>query len=316
MLVSLLDRSRTRVDRSSAAAVADTVERARWAEAAGYHRFRVAEHHAVPGIASGTPAVLLAAIGAATTAIGLGTAGVMLPNHTPLLVAENALILEALFPGRLDLGIGRSLGFTPPIRRALRAESADGFAADLSDLLGFLHGTGSVTAQPAADRPIPVSVLATGSGLEVAARLGLPVIVGGPALADPDRIRTYRRAFVPTETTPRPRVTVSADILVADSDADARVLALSEAVALAESRRTGDFPPLRPVTEMPELGPRALEVAERTLAGAVFGSRETVRRELERLVERTDADEILSSASTYDRAALRASDEALVSVLA
>ncbi len=315
MLVSLLDRSRTRVGRTSAAAVADTVERARWAEAAGYHRFRVAEHHAVPGIASGSPAVLLAAVGAASSTIGLGTAGVMLPNHTPLLVAENALVLEALHPGRLDLGIGRSLGFTPPIRRALRTDSADGFAADLTDLLGFLRGTGAVTAQPVADRPIPVSVLATGSGLEVAARLGLPVVVGGPALTDADRLHTYRRTFVPTETTPRPRVTVSADILVADTDADARVLALSEAVAMAESRRTGDFPPLRPVTEMPELGPRALQVAERTLAGTVFGSRETVRRELERLVERTDADEILSSASTYDRAALRASDDALATLL-
>ena len=316
MLLSLLDRSRTRVDRSPAAAVADTVERARWAEAAGYHRFRVAEHHAVPGIASGSPAVLLAAVGAATHDIGLGTAGIMLPNHTPLLVAENALMLDALFPGRVDLGIGRSLGFTPPIRRALRTDTADGFADDLAELLAFLDGTGPVTAQPAADRPIPVSVLATGSGLEVAARLGLPVVVGGPALADPDRLRTYRRTFVPTATTPRPRVTVSADILVADTDADARVLALSEAVAMAESRRTGDFPPLRPVTEMPELGPRALEVAERTLASAVFGSRETVRRELESLVERTDADEILSSASTFDRAALRASDDAVMGLLA
>ncbi|WP_342028294.1 MsnO8 family LLM class oxidoreductase [Rhodococcoides kroppenstedtii] len=230
------------MDRSPAAAVADTVERARWAEAAGYHRFRVAEHHAVPGIASGSPAVLLAAVGAATHDIGLGTAGIMLPNHTPLLVAENALMLDALFPGRVDLGIGRSLGFTPPIRRALRTDTADGFADDLAELLAFLDGTGPVTAQPAAHRPIPVSVLATGSGLEVAARLGLPVVVGGPALADPDRLRTYRRTFVPTATTPRPRVTVSADILVADTDADARVLALSEAVAMAESRRTGDFP--------------------------------------------------------------------------
>lgn len=315
MLVSLLDRSRTRVDRTPAAAVTDTVERARWAEAAGYHRFRVAEHHAVPGIASGSPLVLLAAVGAATATIGLGTAGVMLPNHTPLAVAESALMLEALHPGRLDLGIGRSLGFTPPIRRALRTETADGFADDLAELLAYLDGAGPVTAQPAVARPVPVSVLATGSGLTVAARLGLPVVVGGPALADPARVRAYRREFVATETNPAPRVTVSADILVADTDADARVLALGEAVAMAESRRTGDFPPLRPVTEMPELGPRALEVAERTLASAVFGSRATVRRELERIVERTDADEILSSASTVDRAALRASDEALVEVL-
>src|SRR5699024_9748973 len=118
MRLSLLDRSRTRHGLPQAAALPQSVDRAIWAEQAGYHRFWVAEHHAVPGIASGGPAVLLAAVGARTDASRLGSGGVMLPNHRPLVVAEQFLMLEALHPGRVDLGVGRSLGFTEPVRRA------------------------------------------------------------------------------------------------------------------------------------------------------------------------------------------------------
>src|SRR5699024_1690526 len=119
MRLSLLDRSRTRTDLPEESALKHTVERAVQAEQAGYQRYWVAEHHAVPGIASGSPAVLLAAIGARTSRIRLGSGGVMLPNHRPLVVAEQFSMLEGLYPGRIDLGLGRSLGFTEPVRRAL-----------------------------------------------------------------------------------------------------------------------------------------------------------------------------------------------------
>src|SRR5690625_3012015 len=117
--LSLLDRSRTRAGEDHAAALHATVSRARRAEELGYHRFWVAEHHAVPGIASGSPPVLIAAVAARTSRIRVGSGGVMLPHHRPIVVAEQFAMLEALHPGRIDLGLGRSLGFTAPVREAL-----------------------------------------------------------------------------------------------------------------------------------------------------------------------------------------------------
>lgn len=122
--LSLLDRSRTRRGEEDALALRRTMARAQRAEEHGYYRFWVAEHHGVPGVASGSPAVLLAAVGAATASIRIGSGGVMLPNHPPFVVAEQFLMLEALYPGRVDLGVGRSLGFTEGVRRALRTEAS------------------------------------------------------------------------------------------------------------------------------------------------------------------------------------------------
>ena len=320
--LSLLDRSRTRDGRPDAEAVESTVARAVHAEQVGYERYWVAEHHAVPGIASGVPAVLLAAIGARTTGIRIGSGGVMLPLHQPLVVAEQFLVLEALYPGRVDLGLGRSLGFTAPVRRALRrdADAVESFPDDLAELRGYLEGTAAVTARPASSRPVPMHLLATGQGIEIAARLGLPVVVGGPVLDSdelPDALGRYRREFRPHRGS-APWVTVSLDVTVADDDATARELALPEAWAMAMSRQNGEFPPLESVTAI-STAPRSAQVQRRvdaSLDRAVAGSPATVRRRLERLVERTGADEVLSSTSTYDRAALLASDRLLAELVA
>ena len=317
MRLSLLDRSRTRSGRPDAEALAGTVERAVHAERLGYERFWVAEHHAVPGIASGTPPVLLAAIGARTSTIRLGSGGVMLPHHQPLVVAEQFLVLDALHPHRLDLGLGRSLGFTPPVRRALRhdVDDPDTFEDDLRELRGYLEGTGPVTARPALDDVIPMHLLATGRGLAVAARLGLPVVVGGPILESDEigaLLAGYRRDFRPHHGS-APAVTVSLDVTVADDDATARELALPEAWAMARSGQTGEFPPLEPVAAIRD-APWPDQVRRRVdgaLDRAVAGGPATVRRALERLAERTGADELLASTSTYDRDALLASDAAL-----
>jgi len=319
--LSLLDRSRTRAGASDAAAVTATVERAVRAEAAGYERFWVAEHHAVPGIASGAPAVLLAAVGARTSTIRIGSGGVMLPLHQPLVVAEQFLVLDALHPGRVDLGLGRSVGFTAPVRRALRRDldAAGSFEDDLAELRGYLDGTAEVSARPAASRPVPMHLLATGRGIEIAARLGLPVVVGGPVLDTdelPGALAGYRRDFRPHRGS-APWVTLSLDVTVADDDATARDLALPEAWAMARSRETGAFPPLEPVAAIHDAA-RSAQVQRRvdaSLARALAGSPATVRRRLERLVERTGADEVLSSASTYDRDALLASDRLLAELL-
>jgi luciferase family oxidoreductase group 1 len=315
--LSLLDRSRTRVGEPDASALEATVARAVHAEELGYDRFWVAEHHAVPGIASGVPAVLLAAIGARTSRIRLGSGGVMLPLHQPLVVAEQFLVLDALHPGRVDLGLGRSLGFTPPVRRALRRDHEDGdtFEDDLVELRGYLAGTSAVTARPATGRTVPMHVLATGRGLEVAARLGLPVVVGGPILSSPDlppALDGYRRTFRP-HLGSAPRVTVSLDVLVADDDATARELALPEAWAMAQSRQTGEFPPLEPVEAIREAAwpDQVRRRVEESLSRAVTGTPASVRRRLEELASRTGADEVLASSSTYDLDALLASDRML-----
>lgn len=321
MRFSLLDRSRTRTGSPEGAALAHTVERSVRAEELGYGRFWVAEHHGVPGIASGAPAVLLAAVGAATSTIRIGSGGVMLPNHQPYVVAEQFRMLAALHPGRVDLGVGRSVGFTAPVRKALRrgAEEPDTFAEDVAELRDYLDDAGAVTARPAGVGPVPVSLLATGRGLEVAARLGAPVVVGGPVLGEPDvgeRFAAYRSSFVPHRGS-TPHVTVSLDVLVADTDDEARELTLPEVWAMVRSRRIGVFAPLEPVADIRAQDWDAQDTGrvERGLARAVAGSRETVRRRLDELVERTGADELLVSGSTHDRDALAASDAEVAALL-
>ena len=317
MLLSLLDRSRTRSGRPDAEALTGTLDRVVHAERLGYHRFWVAEHHAVPGIASGSPPVLLAAIGARTSTIRIGSGGVMLPHHQPLVVAEQFRVLDALHPGRVDLGLGRSLGFTAPVRRALRhgAEAPDTFEDDLVELRSYLEGTAPLTVRPETGRPVPMHLLATGRGLEVAARLGLPVVVGGPVLQRPglgQALATYRRGFRAHRGS-RPSVTLSLDVTVADDDATARELALPEAWAMARARQTGEFPALEPVAAIraQDWPSQVRRRVEASLDGAVAGSPSTVRRALERLVETSDPDELMASTSTYDRDALLASDAAL-----
>jgi luciferase family oxidoreductase group 1 len=262
--------------------------------------------------------VLLAAVGAATERIRLGSGGVMLPNHQPLVVAEQFAMLEALHPGRIDLGIGRSLGFTAPVRAALRQDLdvADTFEDDLAELRGLLDGTAPVTAHPHLERPVPVSLLATGAGVALAARLGLPVVVGGPILRTDDGIAAlaaYRRDFRPSKQAGDPYVTISLDVTVAADDDTARELALPEAWAMARSRETGVFGPL----ESPEaIGAQSWSNQTRSrvetaLDHAVAGSPDTVRTMIDELLTRTGADELMASTSTHDRDALLASDTLL-----
>jgi luciferase family oxidoreductase group 1 len=312
--LSLLDRSRTRAGEPDATALRHTVQRAQRAERLGYHRFWVAEHHAVPGIASGSPAVLMAAVAARTERIRVGSGGVMLPNHQPLVVAEQFAMLAALFPARIDLGVGRSLGFTPPVRKALRrdADGPDTFGADLAELRAYLDGSAPVTARPRLDHPLPVFVLATGRGLAVAGDAGLPVVLGGPVLSGDgiaDMLDDYRaRARAAGGT---PYVVVSLDVLVADSVAAARELALPEAWALAAARTTGGFPALEPVDPERPLSARQAAVVEEAVGRTVHGDETAVGAELDALLARTGADELLVSTSTFDLTALAESDARL-----
>lgn len=314
--LSLLDRSRTRDGAPDAATLRQTLDRAERAEAVGYHRFWVAEHHAVPGVACGAPAVLIQAIAGRTNRIRVGSGGVMLPNHQPIVVAEQFAMLEALHPGRIDLGVGRSLGFTAPIRAALRTEHADvdEFAADVAELRGYLRGETAVTIRPQVWPPPPIFVLGTGHGLQLAARLGLPVVAGGPLLwRGTEPFQRYRADFQPATDDAEPYLAVSLDILVADTETEAAELLLPEAWAMAVSRETGSFPPLSSVEAirrqpMSERRRRVVVEARRT---AIVGTEDQVAESVEELIDTTGADEVISSASTFDTAALYDSDARL-----
>ncbi|MFJ6061966.1 LLM class flavin-dependent oxidoreductase [Streptomyces tendae] len=309
---SVLDRSRIRAGRTAGEALRDTVDLARETERLGYHRFWVAEHHGVPGVAGSAPTVLAAAVAGATRRIRVGTGGVMLPNHRPLVVAEQFGVLESLFPGRIDMGLGRSVGFTDGVRRALGREKddAEDFDAQLAELLGWFRGTSptGVHARPAEGLTVPPFVLAMGEGAAVAARAGLPMVIGD--LRDRDRMRRgidrYRAAFRPSEWSAQPYVVVSGTVAVAATPEEARRLLVPEAWSMAQARTRGSFPPLPPAEEVEARTMTAKErdLYEGGLGGHIAGTEEQVADELETLVKETDAQEVLVTTSTYDRAAL------------
>ncbi|MEU6928888.1 LLM class flavin-dependent oxidoreductase [Streptomyces sp. NPDC046374] len=274
---SVLDRSRTREGEDGGQALRDTVRLAREAEALGYHRFWVSEHHSVPGVAGSAPTVLAAAVAGATSRIRVGTGGVMLPNHQPMVVAEQFGVLESLFPGRIDMGLGRSVGFTDGIRRALGRdkEDADRFGEQLEELLGWFTGTQTahpqVHARPAEGLRVPPFVLATGEGAAIAAAAGLPLVIGdlrgrSRMLAAVD---AYRAAFRPSAWSAEPYVVVSGTVAVAATDAEARRLLKPEAWSLAHSRTKGVFPPLLPPEHIERL--EAARAADGTNAGPDSG---------------------------------------------
>jgi len=309
---SVLDRSRIREGHDAGEALRDTVALAREAERLGFHRFWVAEHHGVPGVAGSAPTVLAAAVAAATRTIRVGTGGVMLPNHRPLVVAEQFGVLESLFPGRIDMGLGRSVGFTGGVRRALGVgkDEAGDFAGQLEELLGWFRGTSptGVHARPSEGLTVPPFVLAMGEGARIAARAGLPMVIGD--LRNRERmlrgIEQYRAAFRPSAWAERPYVVISGTVAVAGTAQEARRLLKPEAWSMAYARAHGAFPPL-PAVEAVEgraMTEKERELYESGLRGHVAGTEEEVAAELAGVVGETGAEEVLVTTSTYGRAAL------------
>jgi luciferase family oxidoreductase group 1 len=307
---SVLDRSRIRQGQDPGQALRDTVDFAREAEALGFHRFWVSEHHGVPGVAGSAPTVLAAAVAAATSRIRVGTGGVMLPNHRPIVVAEQFGVLESLFPGRIDMGLGRSVGFTDGVRRALGRDkdAMEDFGAMLAELLGYFTDGGTVRAWPATGLRVPAFVLATGAGADVAAERGLPLVIG--AVRGEERmleaIGRYRAGFRPSAWAAQPYVVVSTAVAVAETGEQARELLVPEAWAAAWSRTHGTFPPLIPAGEIASLvmTPRERTYFEEALRGHLHGTESEVAKALTGLVERSGADEVLVTTSTYARAAM------------
>lgn len=323
---SILDRSRTREGGDGPEALRGTVALAREVEALGYHRFWVSEHHGVPGVAGSAPTVLAAAVAAATTRIRVGTGGVMLPNHRPLVVAEQFGVLESLFPGRIDMGLGRSVGFTDAVRRALGhgKDAAGAFGEQVAELLGWF--TGGQTAHPGVHawpaeglRPAPF-VLATGSGADLAAEAGLPLVIGGIRGEDAmlRAVDRYRAAFRPSPWAAEPYVVLSGTVAVAPTPQEARRMLLPEAWSSAYSRTHGVFPPLVPAERVESMTMTAAERDrfEAALGGQLHGVPEAVGPALEALLGRSGADEFLVTTSTYDRRRLLDSHRLLAALLA
>jgi len=309
---SVLDRSRTREGHTDAEALRDTVGLARELETLGYHRVWVSEHHGVPGVAGSAPTVLAAAVAGATRSIRVGTGGVMLPNHQPLVVAEQFGVLESLFPGRIDMGLGRSVGFTGGVRKALGRGMGDAedFEAQLHELLGWFRGTSptGVHARPAEGLTVPPFVLAMGEGAAIAARTGLPMVIGD--LRNREKMQRgidhYHTHFRPSHWASEPYVVISGTIAVAGTPEEARRLLIPEAWSMAYSRTHGTFPPLPPAERVEGLAMTDKERGfyETGLAGHIAGTEDQVAHELETVLKETGAQEVLVTTSTYDRTAL------------
>ncbi|MER7171664.1 MsnO8 family LLM class oxidoreductase [Streptomyces mesophilus] len=312
---SVLDRSRTRTGQDPARSLRDTVRFAQDVEALGaFHRFWVSEHHSVPGVAGSAPTVLAAAVAAATSAIRVGTGGVMLPNHQPLVVAEQFGVLDALFPGRIDMGLGRSVGFTGGVRKALGhdKDDAEDFAGQLEVLLGYLTGTQTahpqVHAYPAEGRRIPPFVLAMGEGAQIAADAGLPLVIGDlrgrSRMAE--AIGRYRDGFKPSVWADEPYVVIAGEVAVAETTEAARRLLIPEAWSMAYSRTRGIFPALEPVEETlaRDMTAKERELFESGLQGKLYGTEPEVSAALADVITASGADEVLVTTSTYDRAEL------------
>jgi len=322
--LSVLDMVPVREGGTITQALAESANLARVAEAAGYKRFWIAEHHGMEGIAGGATSVVLAHIGHATSTIRIGAGGVMLPNHNPFVIAEQFGTLEALFPGRVDLGLGRAPGADQRIAQALRRnlmESAERFPQDVVELQARFAGYPPlpIAATPGTGAPVEMWILGSSLfGASLAAHLGLPFGFASHFAATQldEALKVYRDNFRPSESLSKPYVMAAMMVTVADSDEEAAVLATSGEQSFV-ALRTGAPGRLQPpipgyrATLPPELR-AGLEVDRRASA---IGSVETVRREILAFIERTQADEIIVANSIWDTKARQRSLQLTVEAL-
>jgi luciferase family oxidoreductase group 1 len=286
--------------------------RAQHAERWGYQRYWLAEHHNMPGIASAATSVVIAHVAGGTRSIRVGAGGVMLPNHSPLVIAEQFGTLASLHPGRIDLGLGRAPGTDPLTARALRrdvARAAESFPDDVVELLSYFRDPPGqlVRAVPGAGVDVPVWLL--GSSLfsaQLAAELGLPFSFASHFAPDHllEAAEVYRRRFRPLGALARPYFMPAVAVFAADTDAEAARLVTSPLQSFLELRRgkPGPLPP--PVDSMDGLwSPLEQAQLEHLFAYAVVGSKETVRAGLERFIALTSADELMITGHVYDHAA-------------
>jgi luciferase family oxidoreductase group 1 len=315
--LSILDLAPVPDGGNAGDALRATIDLARHAERLGFRRFWVAEHHNMPGIASSAPPVLIGHIADATTTLRVGSGGVMLPNHVSLVVAEQFGMLEALHPGRIDLGIGRAPGTdqvtAAALRRAPEGLSADDFPDQLMDLFGYFtgrwpdgHPFAQITAVPGRGyQPAMWLLGSSGYSAQVAGVLGLPFAFAhhfSPANTLP-ALALYRQHFRPGEWLERPYAMVAASVVCADTDERARFLAGSGALSflLLRSGRPGPVPSPQEAAAYPYTDMERAYIEDRQ-ATQIIGAPETVRRGLTELLKATAADELMLTTIVFDPA--------------
>ncbi len=308
--LSVLDLATVSEGATPAQALADTVELARLVEELGYRRIWVAEHHGMPSVASSSPPVLVAHLAASTRTIRVGAGGVMLPNHAPMVVAEQFATLEALHPGRIDLGLGRAPGTDQATARALRRRAdvgAERFPEDVVELFGYLADVERPATQPSITPGIGYlpEVWLLGSSLfsaQLAGLLGLPFSFAyhfAPDLLD-QALERYRATFRPSFVLERPHVMVAASVLCADDAEQAAWLAGPAALSILQLR-TGRPAPLATPERAAAYAftPTERAIVERATASHVVGDPASVADGLARLIERTGADELMVSTRAH-----------------
>ena len=312
--LSILDLAPVTVGSTPAQTFANTLDLARNAERLGYRRFWLAEHHNMPGIASAATAVLIGHVAGGTSSIRVGAGGIMLPNHAPLQVAEQFGTLGALYPGRIDLGLGRAPGTDQAATRALRRyyQGAEEFPADVVELLRYFEPAQegqAVQAVPGAGIEVETWILGSSLfGAQLAAALGLPYAFAShfaPAALD-DAVAVYRRTFKPSARLDKPHVMLALNVVAADTDAEARRLFTTPQQAFVNLRRgrPGLVPPPLASAEAMDAYCTPAERAgvDAALACAVVGSPDTVRTGLRAFVERYQPDELMLTANVFDHA--------------
>ena len=319
--ISVLDLAPVAEGSDVARSLANTLDLARHAEGWGFHRYWLAEHHNMPGIASAATAVVIGQVAAATSTIRVGAGGIMLPNHAPLMVAEAFGTLAALHPGRIDLGLGRAPGTdmatAHALRRGLNADP-NAFPQDVVELIDWFRPPQPgqrVQAVPGAGLDVPIWILGSSLfGAQFAAALGLPYAFAShfaPAEME-NAVRIYRERFTPSEQLAKPYVMLGMSVFAAETDAAARLLFSSQQQAFVNLRsgRAGKLPP--PVENYEDtLDPSARAMLAQALSCAVVGSPETVKTGIADFARRTGADELIVTGQIFDHGARLRSFEIL-----
>ncbi len=322
---SLLDLSPIVAGGSAAQSLAHTLDLARHAEGWGFTRFWLAEHHNMPGIASSATAVVIGHVAAGTTTMRVGAGGIMLPNHSPLVIAEQFGTLANLHPGRIDLGLGRAPGTDQITARALRrdvnaaAESFPDDVVELQSLLGPAEPGQYIHAVPGTDTNVPLWILGSSLyGAQLAALLGLPYSFASHFAPDAllPALAAYRQRFVPSPQAERPYAMPALQVIAADSDGEARRLFTSTQQAFTNIQRNARGPLPAPIDDIEGYwSPAEKERVSHMLSHAVVGSPATVRERLKEFIALTNANEVMIAGQTHDHAARLRSYEIVAEVM-
>ncbi len=306
---SVLDLSPIVVDSSASDAFRNTLDLARHAESWGYNRYWMAEHHNMTGIGSAATSVLIGHVAGGTSTIRVGAGGIMLPNHAPLVIAEQFGTLATLYPDRIDLGLGRAPGTDMATARALRRtlDSGEGFPQDVLELIGYFQDAQpgqAVRAVPGAGTHVPVWILGSSLyGAQLAAHLGLPYAFASHFAPDAldQAVAIYRETFCPSEHLARPHFMLAVNVFAAASDEEGLYMksSMQQSFANLRSGRPGPLP--RPVEDIAaHLNPAMKTMVDQALACSAHGSPDTVRRKIVELLSRYQPDELILNGQIHD----------------